>query len=161
MNHFKIELMAHLIHLLEADLALLVRAASDAREAATHTESLAEDQYDTRGLEASYLAGAQAARAKELEKVIGFYRIFKLPEVTNDSTISAGMCIAVKSSIGITSYFLVPGGTGRRVDFKGESIQVITTQSPLGVALIGKKCGDIFDFEAAGKISELEVVKLF
>src|SRR3954451_22195157 len=53
------------IHLAE-ELATLMQAAKAAHEAATHEESKAEDQHDTRGLEASYLAGAQAQRAAEL-----------------------------------------------------------------------------------------------
>src|SRR3954466_4202199 len=52
-------------HLAE-ELATLMQAAKAAHEAATHEESKAEDQHDTRGLEASYLAGAQAQRAAEL-----------------------------------------------------------------------------------------------
>ena len=46
------------------DLLVMTKAALAAHEAATHSESKAEDQYDTRGLEASYLAGAQSKRGK-------------------------------------------------------------------------------------------------
>src|SRR4029079_11978947 len=45
-------------------------AAEAAREAATHEESKPENDKDTRALEASYLAGAQAARARELKAVL-------------------------------------------------------------------------------------------
>ena len=51
-------------------LSVMTQAALHAHEAATHGESKAEDQYDTRGLEASYLAGAQSRRAMELEEAL-------------------------------------------------------------------------------------------
>ena len=47
---------------LRADLELLERAAHTAREAATHEESKAENKYDTRGLEASYLGRRAGSR---------------------------------------------------------------------------------------------------
>ena len=45
---------------LESELSVLADAAKAAHLAATHEESVAEDPHDTRGVEASYLAGAQA-----------------------------------------------------------------------------------------------------
>src|SRR3954468_24380675 len=56
-----------LIEKLDTELANMRRAAKDAREAATHEEAKPENDKDTRALEASYLAGAQAARVRELE----------------------------------------------------------------------------------------------
>src|SRR3954452_6187110 len=55
-------------HLAE-ELATLMQAAKAAHEAATHEESKPEDQYDTRGLEASYLARGQAERLAQLQKL--------------------------------------------------------------------------------------------
>ena len=48
----------------------LFNSALEAKSAATDEESKAENKYDTRGLEASYLAGAQAKRTTELEETI-------------------------------------------------------------------------------------------
>lgn len=45
---------------LAIDLDVLQRAAQTAYEAATHEENIAENKYDTLGLEASYLATGQA-----------------------------------------------------------------------------------------------------
>ena len=52
---------------LKADLALYYRAAVAARAEATHEQSKAENKYDTRGLEASYLARRQAKQVAEVE----------------------------------------------------------------------------------------------
>src|SRR6478609_990004 len=55
---------------LEEELATMRRAAKDARDAATHEEAKPENDKDTRALEASYLAGAQAARVRDIEGAI-------------------------------------------------------------------------------------------
>ena len=67
---FKQKILAKLREKLEAEMQVMISAALIAREDATHEESKAEDKYDTRGLEASYLAGAQAKRAAELQRII-------------------------------------------------------------------------------------------
>src|SRR5258707_8534043 len=53
---------------LAAEIAVLTRAARDAHEAATHEEAKPENDKDTRSVEAAYLAGAQAERARDLER---------------------------------------------------------------------------------------------
>ncbi len=45
---------------LKIDLDIAERAAQTAYETATHEENIAENKYDTLGLEASYLAAGQA-----------------------------------------------------------------------------------------------------
>ncbi len=51
-------------------MIILKEAALATYEAATHEESKPENEYDTRGLEASYLAGAQAKRTAEIEELL-------------------------------------------------------------------------------------------
>ena len=63
----KQELISAFITQLERDLVTMKEAARNTLQAATHEESKAENEYDTRGLEASYLAGAQSKRAAEIE----------------------------------------------------------------------------------------------
>ena len=48
------------------DLAQVEQAARVAHETATHEENIAENKYDTLGLEAAYLAAGQARRAEAL-----------------------------------------------------------------------------------------------
>jgi hypothetical protein len=49
---------------LRIDLDIAERAAQTAYETATHEENIAENKYDTLGLEASYLAAGQAKRGR-------------------------------------------------------------------------------------------------
>ena len=56
----KKRLLEEIIARLRADAAKMKAAALATHEEATHEDNKAESKYDTRGLEASYLAEAQA-----------------------------------------------------------------------------------------------------
>jgi len=55
---------------LTEELQVYFRAAHASRTEATHESSKAENKYDTRGLEASYLARGQSKQAAEIESAI-------------------------------------------------------------------------------------------
>ena len=59
---------------LQADLEQASLAALTAHEAATHEENVAENKYDTLGLEAAYLASGQARRVEELRQTLITWR---------------------------------------------------------------------------------------
>ena len=59
---------------LQTDLEQASLAALSAHEAATHEENVAENKYDTLGLEAAYLASGQARRVEELRQTLITWR---------------------------------------------------------------------------------------
>lgn len=78
----KKKLVAAICTQLELDLETQKAAALATYEAATGEESKAENEYDTRGLEASYLAGAQAKRVGEIEELLTIYKFVELKKFT-------------------------------------------------------------------------------
>jgi transcription elongation GreA/GreB family factor len=155
-------LLDQLISKLQAEADAIGTAAKASHEAATHEESRAEDQHDTRGLEASYLAGAQAQRAAELLALISTYRMLPLRELGPSDLIVPGALIELEQEeTGRKSrYFLVPRGGGATLSHQGGSIQVIAPQSPLGEALMGRKQGEDFEVETQGTVREYRVVSV-
>jgi transcription elongation GreA/GreB family factor len=146
---------------LEAELAVLVRAAEAAHEAATHEESKPEDQHDTRGLEASYLAGAQAARAAELQRQIAMFRGLPDRALAPDAPIAVGALVEIKNDEGRQSiYLLVAQGGGLAVTLDGRTIQVITPQAPVGEALLGRRAGESVEVEGHDTWREYEVISV-
>jgi hypothetical protein len=110
-----------LLQLFDAKIAemlrVLTQSALEAHAAATHSESKAEDQYDTRGLEASYLAGAQSRRAMELEQILNTYRFIDLKTFGSDVPIASTALIELRPEEGTPSlYLLMPNGGGMTVD---------------------------------------------
>src|SRR5208283_6063519 len=95
-----------------SDLTVLKQASLAAHDAATHAESKAEDPYDTRGIEASYLAGAQSKRAMELEELLAIYRNIDMKFFTPQMAIASTAVVALKSNDKLYYYLLMPQGGG-------------------------------------------------
>ena len=60
----KSRLIKQIVASLSQSLGVLEKAARASHAEATHESSKAESKYDTRGLEAAYLAGGQAGRQR-------------------------------------------------------------------------------------------------
>src|SRR5690606_28022446 len=89
-TRMKQEILAALRIQAEAELTQLKAAAAATHDAATNEESKPENQYDTRALEASYLADAQAKRVMEMEEVLHSLRSVQGKELDADAAIQAG-----------------------------------------------------------------------
>lgn len=153
-------LVEKIIEKLEDERTALAQAARATYEAATHEESHAEDQYDTRGLEASYLAGAQAKRVAELEQFILMVRFLDVKNFAGDAPITATALVELDHDGKISWCFLLPSGGGMNVDFNGIPIQIITPKSPMGEALIGRHAGDVALVDTGRETREYEIVSV-
>ena len=159
-------LIASLIEKLDSELANMKRAAKDAREAATHEEAKPENDKDTRALEASYLAGAQAARVRELE---GSIKMANLMVVLDFSTraIQASAVVTLEDEDEVRStFFVAPIGGGIQLAVGGVEAQVVTPTSPLGRALLGKSQGEVIEMRAQtlrgpGPLREMTIVEVW
>ncbi len=153
-------LFEKLIAKLESERSQLAEAALHTYEAATHEESEPEDQYDTRGLEASYLAGAQAKRVAAVEQMINTIRQLGVKEFGEEDSISSTALVELDHE-GKSSYcLLLPQGGGLAIDHDGHHIQVITPQSPLGEAILGRQVGDVASVDVGKETHEYEIVSV-
>lgn len=147
---------------LKTNLEALVNAAFVAKEAATSEESKAENKYDTRGLEASYLAGAQAQRAEELRESI--YKLQKITLRDFDKTTVVGLTAIVRVNIDAEiqkDFFILPSAGGQKIATKEVTYYVITPESPVGLLFLGKKINDTFQVKLNQKEFEYKIVDLF
>src|SRR5512147_503014 len=101
---------------LEREIQILERAARSAHEAATHEESRPENDKDTRAVEAAYLAGAQADRARDLERARSALSFLPLRSFREEDPIAAAALIEVDLDGKRCHYFLAPQGGGLRVE---------------------------------------------
>jgi hypothetical protein len=67
-------LLEQIVAVLEAAYESAVEAANQARDTATNGENVAENKYDTLGLEAAYLAHGQSQRAVDLKIEIAAFK---------------------------------------------------------------------------------------
>ena len=131
-----------IISSLEENLLNMKSAAEAAKSAATHTESKAESKWDTFGLEASYLAGAQASRANEITEAIAYYQSLVNKEPEQREKIFVEAIIKLVDEETSRWYFLGMKGAGVTAFVSGVSIFVVSPNSPLGSQLLGKEEGD-------------------
>ena len=135
-------LLDDLIAQAEAELASLVRAARATHEAATHEEAKPENDKDTRGLEASYLASGQAERVRELERTVGAFRSLPMRDFSSATPIALGALVSLATEERALVCFVARGGGGMTSPAEGLAVQVVTPESPLGRALLGQNEGD-------------------
>ncbi len=154
----KAELVALIIAQLEADLAALRAAALETYAAATGDESKPENKYDTRALEASYLAGAQAKRVLDVEASLNIFRGLELKTFTPDSRIESTALVEVDLSGKAVHVFIAPARESLTFTYEGRVIQVITPQSPLGAALLGLREGDVAKVDKGPRKLAYEIV---
>lgn len=130
---------------LRAQLDRLSKAAFEAHAAATDPGSKAEGKYDTRSLEASYLAAGQARQVDELADAVRTFEALKLPDFGMGSPIDAGALVEVDLAGEASSFLLVPTSGGLVVSHDGREITLLTPASGLYQKLLGLKVGDSLD----------------
>ena len=139
----KTQLLQLITATLASNLDVAQRAAQTAYETATHEENVAENKYDTLGLEASYLATGQARRTEEIRQALAKYQGLILRDYDAATGIQVGTLIELENAKGEhQQVFLGPDAAGLTLSLNGQAITVITPLAPLGKALLGKFEGD-------------------
>ena len=145
---------------LVSELEIYFRAAQFSRAEATHESNKAENKYDTRGLEASYLARGQSKQAAELEAAIAEYQKLGVKKFAAGDAINLGALIELEIAGEKNFYFLGPRAGGTEILHDRKEILVITPQSPLGEQLMGKKSGDQPQFTFGGAKPAAKILKV-
>jgi transcription elongation GreA/GreB family factor len=145
---------------LVGELEVYFRAAQFSRAEATHESNKAENKYDTRGLEASYLARGQSKQAAELEAAIAEYQKLGARKFADGEAIGIGALVQLEHAGESSFYFLGPRAGGTEVLHDRKEILVITPQSPLGEQLMGKKSGDQPPLNFGGALQPARIVSV-
>lgn len=127
---------------LQAELNLLAGAVELARDEASNEESRARSKYDTHSQEAAYLAEGQGRVAAEIEASLRSYAALACPTFSAEAPIAIGALVTLEQRGKSSCYFFGPRAGGIEVTVDDHSILVVTPQSPLGRALLGKRAGD-------------------
>jgi transcription elongation GreA/GreB family factor len=145
---------------LTEELQVYFRAAQFSRAEATHESSKAESKYDTRGLEASYLARGQSRQAAEIEAAIAEFEKLPVKKFAADDPIGIGALVELENGGENFFYFIGPRAGGTEVLHDKKEILVITPQSPLGEQLMGKKSGDCPQLTLGGTRKPAKIISV-
>ncbi len=138
----KSQLLDHIRTELRSRLERLSKAAFEAHAAATDPGSKAEGKYDTRSLEASYLAAGQARQVDELAESVRIFETLSLPDFLPDSEIDAGALVEVDLNGEPAGFLLVPTCGGVVIEHDGLEITLLTPESALYRKLLGMRVGE-------------------
>jgi hypothetical protein len=156
----KTQLLRQIVARLSENLGVLEKAARASHAEATHESSKAENKYDTRGLEAAYLAGGQARQAKEILDSIKVYESLVAKDFADGEPIDLTALVELDSSGSRSWYFIGPKSGGLEVELQGKEITVITPQSPLGQNMMQKTAGQRWATKAGGATLKYQIVSV-
>ena len=145
MRSLKSELPDAIRRELNVRLHRLTRAARDAHAAATDPGSKAESKYDTRNLEASYLAAGQSRQVDELAESVRIFETLVLPDFYDSAAIDAGALVEADFNGEPALFLLVPAAGGLEVPCHGREVTLLTPDSPLYRKLLGMRSGEALD----------------
>lgn len=143
----KQQLLDELIDKMKAEMNAIESAAKANKDFATDQEFKAESKYDTRSLEASYLASAELNRVEDLKLEIQMLEEVDLSLSAKSQEICIGSLVELRHKDQDRSYFLIPTSGGTLLKVGEKAILVVSVFSPLGDALLGLKTGDEFEVE--------------
>lgn len=153
-------LIKKIIEQLANELAVYHKAARAAHAEATHEQSKAENKYDTRGLEASYLARGQSKQAAEILQAMEQFEKMAVREFGKEDPIDLGALVELETHGERSFYFIGPRAGGTEVVHQKKEVLVITPQSPLGQQLVGKKQAERLQMQIGASRNEYRVISV-
>lgn len=151
-------ILDELIKKARVELDALESSAKSHRDFATDQEFKAESKYDTRALEASYLASAEAKRVEELKLEIQILEEVDLEASKKLGEISIGALVELLYQKQKRLYFLIPTAGGTLISVSDQAVLVVSVFSPIGDALLGLKPGETFEVETPKETRIYEVL---
>jgi transcription elongation GreA/GreB family factor len=156
----KAQLIKQIIASLTESLGVLEKAARASHEEATHESSKAESKYDTRGLEAAYLAGGQARQAKEILDSIKAYETLATRNFAPGEPVELTALVELDADGTRSTYFIGSRNGGLEIKHQRQEIRVITPQSPLGQNLLGRSAGQRWAAKLGGSTVKYQIVSV-
>ena len=151
-----------IVELLDSVYQGAVDAAMLAYNTATHEENVAENKYDTLGLEASYLAQGQAQRVEECKADLAAFKALEPIEFSDPLPITIGALIVLMDDQGVEQYlFLGPAAGGLKFIYSDIEVTVITPSAPLGQALLGHFVNDEINMDIADQKLTYEIIAIY
>ena len=154
----KAQFFQYLLSTLREEVNSAINAAKDAAEYATDDESRAQSQWDTQGLEASYLAAGQAIQARQWADAIEDLQSEREDLLKPNSRVCLGALFSCNFGDSVEYFFFAGTAGGQSIVLDGHEVTVITAQSPLAGILMDLKVGDNFSMPngSAGQMLTVE-----
>ena len=141
----KQKILHHLTTQLRQQYEAMTEAARAAHEASTGEEAKQEGKYDTRGLEASYLADAQAEQSQKFAQSLHIFESLQLDDFPPGSPVAPGALVEANLDDTISYFLLTPCAGGLSMEHEGFELTTLSPDAPLYQNMLGKSTGDLLD----------------
>ncbi len=140
----KSQFFNRLLETLREECRQAIEASKDAAEYATNEESKAESQWDTQGLEASYLAAGQAGQARQWAETIETLQSEREALLRPNQSIALGALFSCEMGGSVEWFFFAGVAGGQVIRTERAEVTVITARSPLVHRLSQLRAGALF-----------------
>jgi transcription elongation GreA/GreB family factor len=151
-------ILAKLIENLQRELQEVEAAAKSTRDLVTQDDLKSEGKYDTRAIEASYLASAQLKRVEEIKIDI---QMLQETEIQNSTKLQMGSLALIDFKGTARYYYLTTTSGGTMLTIDGQTILVISVFSPLGNGALGLSEGEGFEVETPKELRTYQIMKVY
>lgn len=133
-----------LLDTLRQEVRLSLNASKDAAEYATDEESRADSQWDTQGLEASYLAAGQAGQARQWAEAIEALQSEREALLQPKDRVTLGALFHCELGGSEEVFFFAGVAGGQTISMENMEVTVITSHSALAGRVRGLTAGERF-----------------
>lgn len=160
-NPNKKEILSLFVAEIESKIEVIINAAEQARDTATHSESVAKSKYETFGLEASYLAHGQSLRAEQLMGQLQELKQTQLIQFQADDAISIGALVELVNQDQMARWVFLTNKANTQVSYNSKIISAISIDSPLAQALLGQRLDEEVVLNIAGDEVIYEITAIY
>jgi len=122
------------------------KSVSEKSKSSVQTGDLKSDgKYDTRAVEASYLAGAQLKRVQEIQGELEL--LHEMRTDLDTRSVSVGSIVELEFDGNSKKYFLSSARGGSLIKVEGNVYLVISVFSPIGNSIVNQSVGDEVEVE--------------
>jgi transcription elongation GreA/GreB family factor len=153
----KRELVEQLARRLRESAEVARKAGLEAAEEARDGATAAEKRENARvALEYSGLARGQSERAQRTRAELALLDGFRPERFARGAPIALGAIVEVEDESQGRTFFLAPAGAGVELTGPGGDgfLSVVTPQSPVGKAVLGRRVGDVVEVTVKGEARE-------
>jgi len=153
----KKKIIEELLLKVRTELSALESASKSAKAYVTDGDIKSDGKYDTRGIEAGYLAGAQEKRVEELKLELQMLEEIPIRDFSKGEEVGIGSLVDLTFKGQTRRYFIAPTAGGTMLNIDSTPILVISTFSPIGDAVFGTSLGEEFELETPQELRHYKV----
>ena len=156
----KTEVKERLIEVIKEKILLAQQSYNATKDLRQCDDLKSESKWDTRGIEAGYLAGAQKKRIDELKIELTLIENLEIASIRDNGPIIVGSLVTLLCNEDKSTYFLTSVSGGITIQINKTEIKVVSTNSPIGKSILGLELGDAFEFVHHKSKREYEVTSI-